>query len=129
MYQLNFTPDSEGDRNYEICFQAFAMCDKQFGVDEWDDVVALGRKFKRIGRPADQKVGKTQLFELAGSGGELGLERSEMKMLKGMIDRPIWRTMALEDVVATKAWLHSLKYDGGQDKVAGSIEPKAANDG
>ncbi len=113
MYTLDFVDDEEGQRNYELSFQAIAMTQKELPLVQWDDAVALVRKMKAVGKPAAQKIGRTQLYDLKAGGGQVLLERSEYTMLFDMVTQPIWRPMALEDVQAVLEWLKAHKNDGG----------------
>lgn len=129
MVTLTFEDTDDGIRNYEISFQAIALSDKQIPVSEWDDVVELIKKLKTVGRPAKEKLGKTQLYDLKDGGGEVVLERSEHKLLVEMIERPIWRPMVIEDAAATKEWLKAQKNDGGSQKPDAKPQAKRKAEG
>lgn len=136
MQKVTFEDTDVGRRHYEMAFQAIAMTQKQTPISDWDDVIDLIRKLKSVGTPAKQKVGSKELYDLQEGGGEILLEKGEMKCLLDYIGQPIWLPLALEDAQELKKWLEaipkekgSLRHDAKPDAkraVAGSIRPKAS---
>lgn len=106
MYELSFEGE-KGSERYEICIQALLLTAKKIEVSEWDEVVALLRKLKKIGRPTTVLQG-IQLYDLQEGGASLLLEKNERTKLLEFIEQPIWRPHILEQVMDVKVWLKDM---------------------
>jgi len=107
MYELRFDGE-QGSERFEIAIQSIIMAQKQIQVAEWDEVVSLLSKLKKIGKPT-AVVGGRQLYDLQEGGGVVLLEKAEYKRLLEFVEQPIWVPHVLEQVMNTRGWLKDLK--------------------
>jgi hypothetical protein len=107
MTKLVFAGEPARDR-YEVCIQSILLTDRTPQVAEWDIIVDLLKKLKKIGTALPLRQGVT-IYELApapdGIHHTIDLEKAELKTLMDFIERPIWRVHFLEKVLDTKSWL------------------------
>ena len=114
MYVLNFDGSKIGKERYEICIQSVFMTTKEVTNENEDEFIFLLRKLKSIGVEAAERIGKVKLYDLQDGGGEIGLERSEHKLLLTLIGLPIWRPAVLEQKKECQEWVKNIKpVDGG----------------
>lgn len=110
MYALEFKAGDEvSETRYSTCYVAIAITQKQVAVAEWDDVIALMKKLKAVGRDSKEKVQGASLYILGEEGGTVHLERSEHRMLVDFVKQPIWRPTGLEEARNVLKWLEGLK--------------------
>lgn len=108
MYQLDFSGE-EGQARFAICHQAIVLTQSSIPVSQWDDCVGLLKKLKSIGVPSGQRLGKTEILDLASDRSKrIQLERTERQFLIERIAQPMWKPDTLEEVMATKLWLDTL---------------------
>lgn len=130
MQKIVFEDNEEGKKRYEMCYQAVAMVPSDYRVPhtDWDDVVGLVKKLKAIGEASSAKIGTHALYDLQEGGGEVILERSEMKKLIEFVKLPIWRPLAIEEAQALVKWLEAIPKEKGSLRIdAPPHKRKAAN--
>lgn len=128
MHKVSFTDDDEGRERYEMCYQAIALvpADMRVPFSDWDDVVGLVNKLKSIGDEGKEKLGQIKLYDLQEGGGEVLLERSEMKKLIDFIKLPIWRPLAIEKAQQLLKWLEAIPKERGSLKLDAPPQAKRA---
>ena len=98
-------------KRYEIMIQALLINDqRRIAVNEFDDVISVLHKLKRVGVPS-QMHGGIQLYDLIAHDipQSIELERSERNCLISFIKCPIWRADSLEAVQETIVYLEGFK--------------------
>lgn len=126
MHKIKFEDTEEGRKRYELCYQSIALVPGNHSVPvaDWDDVVGLVKKLKAIGVESKDRIGTHHLYDLQEGGGEVTLERSEMKQLIGFVSLPIWRPLTIEDALQLKKWLEAIPKDRGSLKLDARPEAK-----
>lgn len=119
MHKVLFEDTEEGKKRYEMCYQAIAMVPRDYSIPQtkWDDVIGLVKKLKSVGEESETMLGSHHLYDLQEGGGEIMLERSEMKLLVELVGLPIWRPLAIEDAQNLKKWLEAVPKEKGSLKL------------
>lgn len=111
MFVLGFDEADEQDvTRYTTCYTSLAASARAPQMDEWDDVIALMKKLKGVGRDSGTRLQNgAAMYRLNEGAATVRLERSEHKALINFINQPMWLPAALESARECKLWLESLK--------------------
>jgi hypothetical protein len=106
---LRFEPDKEGRIRWDICYGGLLVNPEGYSGHTRRVVSRILSRFEGIGKPVPD-AGSIAKFELGDTGGEVGLEEAEHKLLINILDEKVrWTRESIRTADDTILWLEGIK--------------------